>query len=53
MKSKPKITFTIETYGCPYVASVHDDFGDFKEDKFFGIKKLHKNTPLKNSLTYL
>lgn len=30
----------IETYGCPYVASLHDDFDDFKADKWLGVKGL-------------
>lgn len=30
----------IETYGCPYGASLHDDFDDFKADKWLGINKL-------------
>ena len=30
----------IETYGCPYVALLHDDFEDIKEDKWLGVKGL-------------
>ena len=33
----------LETYGCPYVASPHDDFEDFKADKWFGVKELREN----------
>lgn len=30
----------IQTWGCPYVASLHDDFESFKEDKWLGVNTL-------------
>ena len=36
----PNKRIFIEIYGCPYVAVLHDDFENSKEDKWFGVKKL-------------